>query len=119
MDDLVNFTDVLPTLCDIANVGLPDDIPLDGQSFLPQIHGEEGAPRDYSYCWYDPGGSRKSPKVFARTQRYKLYRNGAFYDVSQDRLEKNSLDEQSLSDEQIKVKAMLQTVIQKYKQQGA
>lgn len=43
-DDLVDFTDFFPTLCDLAGAPLPD-AKLDGQSFGPQLLGQPATPR--------------------------------------------------------------------------
>jgi len=42
--DLIDFSDLLPTLCDVANAPLPDQS-IHGRSFLPQLLGERGNPR--------------------------------------------------------------------------
>lgn len=112
--DLVNFSDVLPTLCDLAGVDISArQEPFDGQSFAPQLRGDKGTPRDNSFCWYSRSGLiNKDLKVFARTQRYKLYRDGRFFDIEKDRLEKADL-KKGLTDEQSAVKARLQTVLDK------
>src|SRR5690606_9741455 len=41
-DDLIASTDILPTICEAARVQIPPEMPIDGQSFLPQIRGEKG-----------------------------------------------------------------------------
>ena len=112
--DLVNFSDVLPTLCDLAGVDISKrKEPFDGQSFAPQLRGEKATPRDHSFCWYSRSGDiKKDLKVFARTQRYKLYRDGRFFDIEKDRLEKNNLKAE-LTDEQKAVKEKLQAVLDK------
>ena len=89
--DLVDFSDFLPTLLDAAQSPLPTNLTLDGQSFLPQITGKQGNPRKWVHCYYRRGNEKA--QQWARTQRYKLYNTGKFYDVSQDRLEKNPLQE--------------------------
>ena len=43
-EDIVDFTDFMPTLCEIAGAPLPEG-KIDGQSFLPQLLGQEGTPR--------------------------------------------------------------------------
>jgi arylsulfatase A len=50
LDDLVDFTDFLPTLADAAGAPLPIGKVIDGRSFLPQIRGEPGRPREWVYC---------------------------------------------------------------------
>ncbi len=110
--DLIDFSDVLPTLCDLAGVDISKrKEPFDGQSFGPQLRGDKSSPRDHTFCWYSRSGSaKKDLRVFARTQRYKLYRDGRFFDIEIDRLEKNPLEE-GLTDDQMAVKAMLQSVL--------
>ena len=44
--DLVDFSDFLPTLCESAAVAVPETLRIDGQSFLPQIKGNKGTPRE-------------------------------------------------------------------------
>jgi len=55
-DDVVDFSDFLPTLCAAAGAEAPQDRPIDGVSFLPQLRGEAGTPREWSYCWYSRDG---------------------------------------------------------------
>ena len=113
-DDLVDFTDFLPTFCEVAGATMPADLKSDGQSFLPRLRGEGGSSRQWSYCWY----AKKypalfTPKEWARNQRYKLYRSGEFYDVSADPLEKKPLAE--LSPEATAVKTLLQQALDQYR----
>jgi arylsulfatase A len=114
--DLVDFSDFLPTLCEAAGVGVPEALAIDGRSFLPQIKGREGNPRDWIYCWYSRSGKSKKAKVFARTRRYKLYASGTFYDVAEDPLEKHPLGDKAadLSDEAERARAMLEGVLKRY-----
>jgi len=114
VSDLVDFTDFLPTLCDIANVELPDSLVLDGRSFLPQLRGNEGEPREWIYCWYSSNGKEKDARVFARTHEYKLYRNGEFFHVPDDPLEKQPLPRESLTESQLAVRETLQGIIDTY-----
>ncbi|MFN0121354.1 MAG: sulfatase-like hydrolase/transferase, partial [Blastocatellia bacterium] len=53
-DDLVDTTDFLPTLLAAANVKAPSNITIDGRSFLPQLRGRKGNPREWVYSWYSP-----------------------------------------------------------------
>ena len=92
--DLVDSTDFLPTLCDAAGAPVPAGLKPDGRSFLPQLRGAQGAPRTWYYCWYSPYGG--PPREFAANQRYKLYRTGEFYNLSQDAGEKQPLKTDTL-----------------------
>jgi arylsulfatase A-like enzyme len=53
-EDLVDFTDFLPTLLQISGAEFPLDTVLDGRSFVPQLLGKIGNPRDWIFCHYDP-----------------------------------------------------------------
>lgn len=87
--DLVDSTDFLPTICDAAQIKLPDSFTVDGRSFLPQLRGDKGQPRDWIYSWYSP---RLEPlREFAFNHRYKLYRSGEFYHLANDQEEKQPL----------------------------
>ena len=48
---------------------------------------------------------------FARTQQYKLYRDGGFFDVPEDLEESNNLHSDSLSGSAAKAKKMLTRVL--------
>ncbi|MBN2138167.1 MAG: sulfatase-like hydrolase/transferase [Sedimentisphaerales bacterium] len=93
--DLVDFSDILPTIAEAADASI--DWKIDGRTFLPQILGKPGRPRQWIYTWYrrDPGTTLYR---FARDKRWKLYdagrheRAGKLFDLSTDVLEKNPID---------------------------
>jgi arylsulfatase A len=114
-NDLIDFSDFLPTLCETANVDIPSGPNIDGRSFLPQLKGLKGNPRDWIYCWYSRSGDEIQAEVFARTQRYKLYQTGFFYDIQNDVMEQTPLHEDKLDQDTKQIKRMLQNVIDKYK----
>ena len=86
--DIVDFSDLLPTLADAAGAALPANRIIDGRSFLPQLRGQTGNPRAWIYCYY-----QKNPdsliQRFARDQQWKLYDDGNLFDVPADVLEQN------------------------------
>jgi arylsulfatase A len=87
--DLVDSTDILSTICEAAGVTPSAELPLDGRSFLPQLLGKRGNPREWIYCWYSPRG--EPLQVFAYDRRFKLYRTGALFDYRDDPLERRAL----------------------------
>jgi arylsulfatase A len=90
--DLVDFSDMLPTIAELGGGQPPQDRKLDGRSFLPLLRGEAGNPRDWIFCWYERNGKRDgNVKRFARNQTYKLYRDGRFYNIADDELEQQPL----------------------------
>ncbi len=86
-DDLVEFTDFMPTIA--AATGATPLSPTDGQSFLPQLHGEKGNPRETIFVYYWPRPEKGAPLRFVRNQRWKLYGDGRLIDVKNDVLEKS------------------------------
>jgi len=95
LDDLVDSTDFLPTIAEAGGVKLPQNEVFDGRSFLPQVRGQKGKPRDWIFCHYDPRpGHDKEPyrlQRFARDQRFKLYDDGKLFDIPADELEQKPL----------------------------
>jgi arylsulfatase A len=113
--DLVDSTDFLPTLCEAAGGKVPAELKIDGRSFLPQLRGEKGHPRDWFYCWYARDGGAAAKYEFAATQRYKLYRRGEFYDYSVDRDEQKKLGAHELPPEAAAAYRMLQGALDQFK----
>ena len=93
LEDLIDFSDFLPTIAEAGEAELPSDEQFDGVSFLPQLRGKAGSPRDYIYCYYKLKGQGGKYKEFARDERWKLYSTGELYDVQADLLEKHPIHE--------------------------
>jgi arylsulfatase A len=93
---LVDSTDFLPTMCEAAGIKLPKGFTTDGRSFWPQLQGNSGSPREWSYCWYAP---RKQQVKFEFVQDldFKLYRDGTFVDLKKDPQEVAPLPSDGLS----------------------
>ena len=109
-DDLVDFTDIYPTLADAAGVSRGEGDPIDGRSILPQLRGQTGYPRDWVFLHYQPYWGAQ-PGQFARTQNYKLYSDGGFFHVLDDLEETKDLDLDSLSADAASKKDVLQKVL--------
>ncbi|MBX2815055.1 MAG: sulfatase-like hydrolase/transferase [Saprospiraceae bacterium] len=112
--DLVDFSDVLPTICDFAAIEVPTNLEIDGRSFLAQLQGKAGNPRDWIYNWYSRNGQEDKARVFVRNRRYKLYSAGEFYDVAEDALEAHPLSLDALPAEAEKARVMFQDVLDQY-----
>lgn len=111
--DLVDFSDFLPTLAAAAGARVPESLRLDGRSFLPQLRGETGTPREWVYCWYSRNGGPKGQE-FARTQRYKVYGDGRFFDLRTDWREARDLGGVSLSSEAAAARRRLKDVLRDF-----
>ena len=85
--DLISSVDFLPTLCEAAGATAPagTDGVTDGVSFLPQLRGQAGKPREWLYCWYSPRQRADlTVRECAFDHRHKLYRDGRFFDLGAD-----------------------------------
>jgi len=115
-DDLIDSTDILPTLCAAAGVTVPADLTLDGRSFLPQLRGEPGRPREWIYSWYSPRqGEDRTVREFAFNRRYKLYRDGSFFDLEIDSEEAKSLNPRDLDGEAAAAARMLRGALDQFR----
>ena len=114
-ENLVDFTDFLPTICEAADISIRGMKELDGTSFYPQLVGKHADVRDWVYCWYAP---RKvydeAAQVFARDKSYKLYRDGKFYQVVNDFNEQSPLNLNSLKKDEKQAYRKLKKVIDRY-----
>ncbi len=96
-DDIVDFSDVMPTLAEIGSATLPD-VTLDGRSFWPQCIGKTGNPREWIFQYYYPKfkdaamkhGAGKPYIIWSQDQHYKLYSHGKFIQVK-DRHERTNI----------------------------
>ena len=71
-EDLVDFSDFLPTLTEAAGTTLSNDYEIDGRSFLPQLRGKPGYPRSWIFCHFQKKGKKKEEaQVFVRNKRWK------------------------------------------------
>ena len=69
VDDLVEFTDVFPTICEVTTAKLPKNHPGDGASIVPVLRNQADARRkDWIYIWY-----RK--QVMVRNKQYSFVAN--------------------------------------------
>jgi arylsulfatase A len=104
--DLVDMTDFLPTLLAAADVKAPEKLPLDGHSFLPQLRGERGTPREWIYSYWVPLRARQTAHMGRRgaveqafDHHFKLYSTGEFFDLDRDPGEKSPLRITALQDD--------------------
>jgi arylsulfatase A len=66
VDDLVEFCDVMPTLCEVTGAKLPANYPGDGSSIIPVLQDNASArKKDWIYIWY-------RGQVMVRNKQYSL-----------------------------------------------
>ena len=84
-DNLIDFTDFVPTLMDVATSELPDNYVSDGISFYPQFTGEVASPRSWVFCHYDPRWGNNFKLVrYIHDKQWKLYDDGRIYNFRID-----------------------------------
>ena len=115
--DLIDSSDFLPTIAELAGHPVPASGGADGVSFAPRLFGRAGTPREWAFFWHDPRPGWEKEKrtrhIFALDHRYKLYSDGKFFDVESDRLEERPLANEALSVSQREVRGKLATVIER------
>lgn len=100
-DTLVDFSDFLPTLLDLAGdeklLGfLNPESNLQGLSFASQLGPEQELFIARRFAFSE--GRNKT--YWVRTQDWKLYSNGKFYHMAEDYFEENPLDTDNLANEE-------------------
>ena len=99
--DLVDFSDWLPTFADLGAAELPKGVKLNGQSFASSLLQQDGPKRSYAFA-----ESRRG-KAFVRDQQYKLYNDGKLYHVPSDPEEQKPLPNGNAEDIRSKLQAAL------------
>jgi|GEM_PF-115994 len=104
-DDLVDLSDYLPTLAEVAGAELPEGVTLDGTSFAQRLIQNKPTTREWAYV-------EMRGKQFAKNREFKLYGNGNFYDLRRDpNEEKSPLKSGELDEVQKTAKNKLEKVI--------
>jgi arylsulfatase A len=75
LGDIISFADPYVTFAEIAGAKIPDKVKPDGQSFLPQLRGEPGTPRQWAYV-------QLGAKWYVREPGYKMDEAGDLFDMS-------------------------------------
>jgi arylsulfatase A-like enzyme len=71
-DELIDFTDLLPTFAELAGGAIPADYSIDGRSFAPLLRGERFVPRVWIH-------TRLDDRTWYRTATWIRDGNGAFW----------------------------------------
>ena len=100
--ELVDASDFLPTLMDLAGTKLPEDTVTDGISFSHRLFDQPGPQRESAFFWYDsrPGWDKERfrREVFALNKDYKLYRNGRLFRLTDKPLEEREVNPLKMSE---------------------
>ncbi|MCD0461749.1 sulfatase-like hydrolase/transferase [Roseiconus lacunae] len=116
-DALVDFSDVFPTIIDAAGHQATAPKQLSGQSLLPVFHGDsDRRKKDYIYCWYQRDGKRDQASEHVRTDRFKLYADGRFFDTQADLLEQTDLSGEEMTPDVKETYQRLQKAMAKHRE---
>lgn len=103
-DNLVDFTDILPTCLEIAGVKITNNI--DGVSFAPQLFDKPATPRNWVHSLY-------IDKYFVREVKWKMDEIGQLYDLSDVPYSEKIVYPESDTPESKTARERLQAVIKK------
>jgi arylsulfatase A-like enzyme len=88
-----SFQDVLPTLCEIAGIEVPEV--TDGISFLPELRGKKQKAHDYLYWEFPESGGQQAVRIgnmkAIRKNMHKGNTQFELYDIVNDPEEKNNI----------------------------
>lgn len=96
-NSLLDFSDFLPTLAELAGANLPGDRIIDGKSFVLAItHNNENI-RDWVYVEW-------AGESWIRNHNWKLYNNGNLFDMRYDFLEKQPIKRNEDNEENLRMR---------------
>ena len=103
---MIDLTDFYATFEDLLNLGNSSSY---GKSLLPIFKKEDYKERDVLITYYDPiwGSTNMGRGVYAQNKDFKLYKNGNFFNFSNDLYENKSLDIDNLTQVQSQVYLLL------------
>ena len=96
-DALVDFTDFLPSLAEVAGAAVPDDRVVDGKSFVPVLTGAGQGVREWVFTDFRPRFPGIPEVTYIRDRRFKLYGDGRYFDIETDVAEAAPLDIEALA----------------------
>ena len=112
-DGVVDLTDFYATFSDILNVSNDSD----GKSLTHIFYGNKKNIRETVTIYYDPKWSvyvDRYRNIFSQDKRYKLYKNGEFFDMKNDIFEENPLKEKDLDLNEKIIKEKLSKEVSKF-----
>jgi len=68
VNDLIDITDLFPTICTLTRTTIPEKVPVRGISFAPQLHGHPGTPPSFGPPGLPQGG--RSQRWFMAARQF-------------------------------------------------
>ena len=115
VDDLVEFSDFMPTICEVTGANLPSNYPGDGSSIFPVLQGNSSVrKKDWIYIWYSRTGHSDRGNVMVRNKKYSLVANNKGGDSTLTRYNGSfigkKLKDSALSKKEIIIKEQFETI---------
>ncbi len=111
LEDLVDFSDVLPTFVDVAGAKLPQGVAIDGRSFAAQLRGQKGEPREWIFV-------QLGRKWYVRDDGWKLNEAGDLFDMKDSPFVEQLVAADSKDQTATAARKRLQTVLDKLNPAG-
>jgi len=112
---LIDASDFLPTIADIAGINTPENFGiLDGISFYPLLSGSTERLRDWIYCYWHPQLSIPKMQAWVHDEKNKLYdttNKNLFFNINNDPLELNPIPNDQLTQSEADRKKVFQSVL--------
>jgi arylsulfatase A len=109
--DLIDSTDLVPTFADLVGTKPSREILLDGQSFVPQIRGEQGNKREWIFI-------ELGNQWYVRDTNWKLNQNGELYDMTKSPFEEILVPADSTNPDALAARKRLQAALDKLNPAG-
>ncbi|MFA6562025.1 MAG: sulfatase-like hydrolase/transferase [Verrucomicrobiia bacterium] len=106
LKDLVGFSDFYATFAEVAGAKMPENLTFDSRSFAPQLRGEKGKPREWTYV-------QLGAKWYARNDGWKLTESGQLFDMKDAPFAQKPVSADSQNAEANAARAQLQGVLDK------
>ncbi len=120
-DDLIDFTDFLPTFAKIAKTTIPTNLkPTDGVSFASALTSTNNNKRQWIYNYFKSYPYAKLVR-WAQTATYKLYKTDSgytFYNIVADFNEEHPMPDTLLQPAEVQIWQQLQAVIENFDRQS-
>jgi arylsulfatase A len=110
-NDLIDFSDLLPTFAELAGARLPEGVKFDGRSFAPQLRGETGNPREWLFVQLGRGW-------YVRDDGWKLNESGELFSMKDSPFVEEPIDASTTDPTAQAARTRLQAVLDELNPSG-
>lgn len=101
---LIDATDIMPTVAELAGAEMPKNSTFDGNSFAGQLFGKKTTERDWIFC-------ELGNKWYVRNKNWKLNNNDELFDMKNAPFEEILITDQNKSDASEKARVELKAAL--------